>query len=359
MNVIDRPAARATPLLAQDRQRLTELVEAVCEHRRNALVVCGDELRLELIGVHLARALRQTPQVRMELYLPTSTDSLLARFNAILTDLPLSSARTPVQAHGDLRVWVLHLTQARELPEVQVLMRLVQSFPGAGVRLLLLLSREVADGPLTGLLGGHLHRWWVEEPSGNAAMTTGLTGRSALTGTADWADAQTATRLQPVASPMNTAPGGRAGMPLRGQEAGTEVDATRLAAISRRFHQAWMATRMARWLDDRRTACAQALARMAGAWTALRTPRMAWTLGLGLTTLAVSALVVQAWRSASTEAAGAKAVQPTGPGARPADAAPRPAATPTRAVPEIVEYEDRSRGTVRGVISATPTGMTP
>ena len=35
------------------------------------------------------RALRQAPQVRMELYLPSSTDGLLARFNAILNDLPV------------------------------------------------------------------------------------------------------------------------------------------------------------------------------------------------------------------------------------------------------------------------------
>ena len=64
-----------------------------------------------------------------------------------------------LQPHDRLRVWVLHLTQGRDLADVQLLLRLVQGFPGAGVRLLLLLSHEVANDRALASLGPRVHKW--------------------------------------------------------------------------------------------------------------------------------------------------------------------------------------------------------
>lgn len=155
---------RAAAIRDEDQAPMKALLHALCEERRNALVVSEDEWVLEAIGAHLARVLRRRPDLQLELYQPSNSEALLARFNGMLADLPVHAAQAVVQPHERLRVWVLHLTRPSELPEVQLLLRLVQGFPGAGVRLLLLFSAEVAAAQSTGLLGGRLHRWEVDPP---------------------------------------------------------------------------------------------------------------------------------------------------------------------------------------------------
>lgn len=153
---------RVAAIRAEDQAPLQELIHAIGQAHRNALVVCEDDLVLDAIGVQLARALRRLPHLHLELYQPSSTESLLARFNGMVADLPLHAAQAVLQPHERLRVWVLHLTQQRDLADVQLLLRLVQGFPGAGVRLLLLLSQEVASDRSLASLGPRVHRWDVE-----------------------------------------------------------------------------------------------------------------------------------------------------------------------------------------------------
>lgn len=139
-----------------------EVLSMLCEHRRSAVVVCRDEPLLDAIGMQLARALRQSPALQVELYLPSSSEELLQRFNGMLERLPINAARSRLNLDQRLRLWVLHMTTREELAEVLLLLRLVQAFPGAGVRLLLLLGEEAAAQHLTAALGTRLHRWVVE-----------------------------------------------------------------------------------------------------------------------------------------------------------------------------------------------------
>lgn len=163
---------RVAALRAEDQAPMRALIEAISAMHRNAVVVCEDDLVLDAIGVQLARALRRQPALQLELYQPSSTEALLARFNGMLADLPLQAAQATLQPHDRLRVWVLHLTQRRDLADVQLLLRLVQGFPGAGVRLLLLLSQDVAADRSMAGLGPRVHRWDVEPDQSAPVLTS-------------------------------------------------------------------------------------------------------------------------------------------------------------------------------------------
>lgn len=146
------------------------LLQAVCVHRRSAMVRCEDPALMEVIGLRLARALRGAEGIRMEVVQITGIDSLLTRFNGLMSDMALSGASRPPGPRQEIRLWVLHLTRKPQMDEIALLMRLVRGFPGVGVRLLMLCSQDAAAEHA---LGGHgetaLHRWSLPARGGRRA----------------------------------------------------------------------------------------------------------------------------------------------------------------------------------------------
>lgn len=166
------PPRRQTALeKAQDaelRRELARAVSAIAEQRRNAALVATDEEALDLHGQWLISALRQRGSMQVELYLPSSTEALIGRFNALLADTPLEQARQTGVQDGPLRVWVLHANRDSELRDARLLLRLITEFPGAQVRALLLFETSACAGLDLDSLGPRLHRWMIGPPASTA-----------------------------------------------------------------------------------------------------------------------------------------------------------------------------------------------
>lgn len=160
------PPARREPSLdkaldAQTRRELARAVSAIADERRNAALVAADAEALDLHGQLLVGALRQRGSLQVELYLPSSTEALIGRFNALLADIPLEQARRVGTPDGPLRVWVVHAGRHSEWRDTRLLLRLVAEFPGTRVRALLLLESSVDAGLQLDALGPRLHRWAI------------------------------------------------------------------------------------------------------------------------------------------------------------------------------------------------------
>lgn len=143
------------------------LMQALCDRRRSAMVVCPDPDELDQLSREISRTLKRVPQVRMELVRPIGAESLINRFNEMVAALPLDVARREGLPGHPLTLWVMNLSRRLELPEVKLLLNLVQSFPGTGVRLLLLCSRDAASDQAASVAsrwGSRLHRWFVQSP---------------------------------------------------------------------------------------------------------------------------------------------------------------------------------------------------
>ena len=167
MSTMTVSTAAASPVrLPYERQEEFEgLIQALCINRRSAMVVCPQADELDRVSRFISSRLKRVPELRLEVVRPIGAESLIDRFNEMVAALPLKVARREGVPDQPLTLWVMNLSRRLELPEVKLLLNLVQSFPGTGVRLLLLCSRDAATPEATAAAyrwGSRLHRWVLQ-----------------------------------------------------------------------------------------------------------------------------------------------------------------------------------------------------
>jgi hypothetical protein len=159
------PSAEDVGLTASMARDLGALAHALGAEQRNALLASEDAERMDLASVHLWRMLRGRSGLQLEVIQATGTESLLERFNELMRVMPLDVARAEPPSGARLHLWVLKLTRRMELPEIRLLLKLVQDFPGARVRLLLMCSREAAAHCEAADWGSRVYRCRIDRPS--------------------------------------------------------------------------------------------------------------------------------------------------------------------------------------------------
>lgn len=160
----DDRALNRLPHVLQD--GFASLLQALQAQRRSAVVSCAHAEALEGVARVLARQLRQVPGLRLEMLQAFSSEMLLARFNDHVEALPLEQARLEGVQQQGLTVWMVRLTSRLEWHEVNLLLSMVQSFPGTGVRLLLLCANDTVSDQVRALRsrwGTSLHHWDVSD----------------------------------------------------------------------------------------------------------------------------------------------------------------------------------------------------
>jgi hypothetical protein len=156
-----------------DRMRIDGCTNAIAREGLSLSLQCEHEALLDHYANLLLKRLRQqAPEHHIEVYFPTNTDALLARFNDALARQSVQQAtRTPTGV-SPAQIWVVHDAQALPDAEIQLLARLIQNFPGANIRAILLMK-----GPADGLnnlssFGRKILRWEIEAPNEEQAQAT-------------------------------------------------------------------------------------------------------------------------------------------------------------------------------------------
>lgn len=149
-----------------DRMRIDGCVNALTQEGMSLALSCEQEALLDhYLTMMLAQLRQDAPDHRIEVYFPTNTDALLGRFNDVLAAQSLQQATQPAARSGPAHIWIVH--DAHRLPEseIQLLARLIQNFPGAQIRAILLKSgAQATEWPLSAF-GRRILRWDVEVPS--------------------------------------------------------------------------------------------------------------------------------------------------------------------------------------------------
>jgi hypothetical protein len=159
---------------AADRMRIDGCANAVAHEGLSLALYCPFEALLDhYMNLLLVRVRQQAPEHRIEVYFPANTDSLLGRFNEVLATQSLNQA---VKAHGAVnqaQVWIVHDAQTLPESEIQLLARLIQNFPGANIRAILLMSGNpnAQKSPLSAF-GRKILRWDIEAPTEEQAQAT-------------------------------------------------------------------------------------------------------------------------------------------------------------------------------------------
>lgn len=142
----------AVAALSRDGKSLAIIssVQALAEHYKEML---------------MARLALDVPQASIKAFFPADTDAIVSSFNKVVADLPLTQAMAAPTADRPLQVWVVHDAAALPAGEVLMMLDLLDKFPGAHVRALLVFAgTEIAPEGLDGF-DKSLMRWVIDRPS--------------------------------------------------------------------------------------------------------------------------------------------------------------------------------------------------
>ncbi len=155
-----------------DRLRLEGCVAALTQEGRSLALSSQHDAALDHYGRLLAERLRRaSPNSQIETYFPTSTDALVARFNEVLAGHTMREAMSESQPqHPSERIWLVHDAGSLAEHELQLLARLVSNFPGANIRVVLLLGPALRSRKAFESLGRRFVRWDIEAPTAEQAQ---------------------------------------------------------------------------------------------------------------------------------------------------------------------------------------------
>lgn len=157
---------------AADRMRIDGCANAVAHESLSLALYCPFEALLDhYVNLLLSRLRQQAPDHRIEVYFPANTDSLLGRFNEVLGSQSLHQAVKASSTANQAQIWLVHDAQNLPESEIQLLARLIQNFPGANIRAILLMSgsANAAKSPLSAF-GRKILRWDIEAPTEEQAQ---------------------------------------------------------------------------------------------------------------------------------------------------------------------------------------------
>lgn len=154
-----------------DRMRVEGCANAIANEGLSLVLYSPHEALLDhYLGLLLERLRRQSPEPRIEVYFPTNTDSLIGRFNDVLARQSVKEATQLPQSGDSPQIWIVHDTQLLPDQEIQLMARLIQNFPGANIRAILLMTGSNPQKASLSALGRKVLRWDIEAPTAEQAQ---------------------------------------------------------------------------------------------------------------------------------------------------------------------------------------------
>ena len=149
-----------------DRMRMEGYVSALIQDNMSLSIVSSHDAILDHYGKLLVARLREAaPHMGLEVCYPASADALITRFNEVLQEYSIADAMGSKIQTAPPKIWIVH--DASSLPdhEIQLLARLVQHFPGANIRVVMLLTTASQKQRLLASFGRRVLNWEIEPPT--------------------------------------------------------------------------------------------------------------------------------------------------------------------------------------------------
>ena len=149
-----------------DRLRLEGYVAALTQNGMSLSMVSDHDAILEHYGKLLIARIREVaPQINLEVYFPDNAEALISRFNEILKAYSIEDAMSATTQSAQPKIWMLHDASALPDHEIQLLARLVQNFPGANIRVVMLMTQASQKKQLLSAFGRRILNWDIETPN--------------------------------------------------------------------------------------------------------------------------------------------------------------------------------------------------
>lgn len=161
-----------------DRFRLEGCIAGLVRDGRSLALSSHREAALDHYSRLLISRLRESsPLSPLEVYFPADTAAMLTRFNDVLAAQSVQQAMQLPGLDSPPRIWIVHDAGALADHEVKLLARLVQNFPGANIRIVLLLGTSPQSRKVFDSFDRRMLRWDIEPPTPEQAEVMLLQGR--------------------------------------------------------------------------------------------------------------------------------------------------------------------------------------
>ena len=149
-----------------DRLRLEGYVAGLIQSGMSLSMVSTQDAILDHYGKLLVARLREAaPEIELEVCFPASADALISRFNEVLQTYSIQDAMGNKVQNAPPKIWIVHDAAALPDHEIQLLARLVQNFPGANIRVVMLLTAASGKHELLNAFGRRFLHWDIEPPT--------------------------------------------------------------------------------------------------------------------------------------------------------------------------------------------------
>ena len=126
-----------------DRLQMESCLTALVQDSKSVVISSESNELIDHFGTAFVRRIRQKLNTTLiEVFLPRDTEAMLERFNQLLNTLSLDVATKSRIGRAPEKVWVVHDANAMGAHELQLLTRLIQQFPGAGVSVVLMFQTQ-------------------------------------------------------------------------------------------------------------------------------------------------------------------------------------------------------------------------
>jgi len=149
-----------------DRLQMESCLSALVQDCKSVVISSESNELIDHYGASFVRRIKQKlPNSQLEVFLPRDTDAMLERFNQLLNTLSLDIATKIRNGIGPEKVWVVHDANAMGAHEIQLLTRLIQQFPGAGISVILMFTQGAAQGDAIANQNKQFLAWSLELPT--------------------------------------------------------------------------------------------------------------------------------------------------------------------------------------------------
>ena len=129
-----------------DRLQIESYLTALRQENKSLVLLSRHKELLAYYGELVVRRINQEfPETSLEVLLPADTEGLLERFNAILNSLSFELATRPNPKGMPDKIWLIQDANALGEKDTQILLKLMENFPGAGICAVLMFDSSQSE----------------------------------------------------------------------------------------------------------------------------------------------------------------------------------------------------------------------
>jgi len=150
---------------AVDRLQLESYLGALKQNSQSLVLVSDHKVLLDYYGELVAQRIHtELPDTKLEVFFSKDTEGLLERFNAILNNLTFAVATSPPPKGRPDTIWLIQNANSMEEKDLQILLKLIENFPGAGISALLIFNSST-HGNLSFFNNSRINTWALTMPT--------------------------------------------------------------------------------------------------------------------------------------------------------------------------------------------------